>query len=85
MRYAGGSEAARIEADFLTLSENVNSQFHSYCGQDNIIVMGEHLSARQMTRDFYAIERSQMQRWCFDGWATGKSSNRSACASCSFL
>lgn len=50
------SEAARIEADFLTLSENVNAQFHSYCDQDNIIVMGEHLSARQMTRDFMQLK-----------------------------
>lgn len=49
------SQAARISADFLTLSDNVSEQFRSYCGAENIIVMGEHLSARQLTRDFISL------------------------------
>lgn len=53
------SQAARIEADFLTLSENVGDQFRSYCGSDNIIVMGEHLSARQLTRDYMHLKESK--------------------------
>ncbi len=52
------SAAARIEADFLTITENVSAQFHSYCDRDNIIVMGEHLSARQLTRDYMHLKES---------------------------
>ncbi len=52
------SEAARIEADFLTLTENVGAQFHEYCQSENIIVMGEHQSARQLTRDYIHLKES---------------------------
>lgn len=52
------SRAARISSEFVRISENVGANFRTFCAKDNIVVLAEYLSARQLVRDFSVLKDS---------------------------